>query len=99
MRLGQLSMKPMQAWSWDRFIMTQGGTGMLVLSRRMGEEIVIDGKIHVRVVSTNGDRVRLGIEAPEGVRVDREEIHRRRAEFCHTALDATRAEVCRPIRG
>jgi carbon storage regulator len=48
---------------------------MLVLTRRTGEEIVIDGHIRIRVTVVRGDRVRLGITAPEGVRVDRAEVH------------------------
>ncbi len=54
---------------------------MLVLSRRVGETIVIDGNIRVTVVSVQGDRIRVGIVAPEEVRVDRREIHQRRTEF------------------
>ena len=52
---------------------------MLVLTRRVGEAIVIDHNIRVTVVSVRGDRVRLGITAPELVQVDREEVHQRRA--------------------
>jgi carbon storage regulator len=48
---------------------------MLVLTRRIGEEIVIDGRIRVRVTLVQRDRVRLGIMAPENVRVDRAEVH------------------------
>ncbi len=51
---------------------------MLVLTRRPGEQIVIDGNIRLTVVSIKGDRVRIGIEAPPTVVVDREEIHARR---------------------
>ncbi|MGH7226960.1 MAG: carbon storage regulator [Gemmataceae bacterium] len=51
---------------------------MLVLTRRAGEEIVIDGNIRITVVSVKGDRVRIGIEAPPSVVVDRSEIHQRR---------------------
>jgi carbon storage regulator len=51
---------------------------MLVLTRRPGEEIVIDGNIRLTVVSVEGDRIRLGIEAPPSVVVDRQEIHERR---------------------
>jgi carbon storage regulator len=51
---------------------------MLVLSRRIGEEIVIDECIRVVVVAVQGDRVRLGIAAPPSVRVDRQEVHERR---------------------
>jgi carbon storage regulator len=51
---------------------------MLVLTRRIGEEIVIDGSIRVTVVAVQEGRVRLGVTAPEHVRVDRQEIHERR---------------------
>jgi carbon storage regulator len=51
---------------------------MLVLMRRVGESIVIDGGIRVTVVSVQGERVRIGIEAPPDVRVDRQEVHERR---------------------
>jgi len=54
---------------------------MLVLSRKIGEEIVIAGHIRVKVVAVQGNRVRLGIVAPEDVTVHREEIHRQRMEF------------------
>jgi len=54
---------------------------MLVLSRRPGEEIVINGDIRVTVVSVKGDRVRIGIAAPDHVPVDRAEVHVRRQEF------------------
>jgi carbon storage regulator len=50
---------------------------MLALTRRIGEAIVIDGGIRVRVVRVQGDRVRLAIEAPASVRVDREEVRER----------------------
>jgi carbon storage regulator len=54
----------------------QGGSPMLVLSRRKDEQIVIDGRIVVRVVQIRGGRVRLGIEAPPEIPVHREEIQR-----------------------
>jgi carbon storage regulator len=54
---------------------------MLVLSRRVGEEIVIDDNIRVTVVAVHGDRVRLGIIAPRDVTVDRSEVHERRMQF------------------
>ncbi len=54
---------------------------MLVLSRRLGEEIVIDGYINVTVVGIKGNRVRLGVDAPSFVSVDRLEVHEKRAEF------------------
>jgi carbon storage regulator CsrA len=47
---------------------------MLVLSRRIGEEIAIAGDIHVKVVAIKGHCVRLGIKAPASVRVARQEL-------------------------
>lgn len=54
---------------------------MLVLSRRVGEEIVIDGHIRIRVVATTGGAVRLAVTAPATVVVDRAEVHLRRQAF------------------
>jgi carbon storage regulator len=51
---------------------------MLVLSRRIGEVIVIDDHIRVYVTAIDGGRVRLGISAPATVRIDRQEVHARR---------------------
>jgi carbon storage regulator CsrA len=50
---------------------------MLVLSRKVGEAIVIDGGIVVRVAEVQGGRVRLAIDAPRSTRIDREEVHDR----------------------
>jgi len=47
---------------------------MLVLARRKNEKIIIGEGIVVTVVAIQGDRVRLGIEAPPEVPVHREEI-------------------------
>jgi carbon storage regulator CsrA len=51
---------------------------MLILTRRIGERIVIDGVISVTVVAIHRDKARLGISAPPSVRVDRSEVHERR---------------------
>jgi carbon storage regulator len=59
----------------------QGRVIMLVLSRRVGEEIIINDNIRVTVVAVKGDRVRLGIVAPRDVTVDRSEVHARRVQF------------------
>jgi carbon storage regulator len=48
---------------------------MLVLSRKVNENIVIDGRIVVKVVRTEGNFVKLGIEAPADVQVHRQEIY------------------------
>jgi carbon storage regulator len=54
---------------------------MLVLTRKTGESIYIGGNIRVTVTSIDGNKVRLGIEAPPSVRIDREEVYRRLREF------------------
>jgi carbon storage regulator len=51
---------------------------MLVLTRQLGEQIVIDGNIILTVVAIDGNKIRLGIQAPKSVCVDRAEVHNRR---------------------
>ncbi len=53
---------------------------MLILSRRPGDVLLIDGGIRVVVVGIEGGSVRLGIEAPRGVGIVREEVALRIAE-------------------
>lgn len=48
---------------------------MLVLSRKAGESIVIGGDVVVTVLEVRGDLVRVGIDAPRSVSVNRKEIH------------------------
>ena len=47
---------------------------MLVLSRRIGERLVIDDSITITVVEIRGGHIRLGIEAPREVPVVRREL-------------------------
>jgi carbon storage regulator len=51
---------------------------MLVLTRKIGEEIIIDEAICVTIVDIRENQVRLGITAPRETTVDRREIHDRR---------------------
>ena len=48
---------------------------MLILSRKLNESIVIDGRIIVRVMRLDGDVVKLGIAAPADVPVHRHEVY------------------------
>jgi carbon storage regulator len=43
---------------------------MLILTRKPGDAIVIDGRIVVKVIDIQGGRVQLGIEAPKDVKVN-----------------------------
>ena len=47
---------------------------MLVLSRRVGECIVIDDKITVKIIEVHGQQIRLAIEAPKEIPIWREEL-------------------------
>ncbi|BBA71442.1 carbon storage regulator CsrA [Geobacter sulfurreducens] len=48
---------------------------MLVLTRKMGEVVTIGDSIRIKVVEMKGNQVRLGIEAPNDMRIYREEIY------------------------
>ena len=62
------------------------GHTMLVLTRRLGEEIVIGGIVCVRIISIEGGKVRIGISAPESITVDRREVHDRRTAFQNSEI-------------
>ncbi len=47
---------------------------MLILTRKAEQGIVIDGNVVVRVLSVEGERVKIGIEAPRSIGVLREEL-------------------------
>jgi carbon storage regulator len=48
---------------------------MLILSRKEGEKIIINGDIEITVTSIKGNEVKLGIKAPDSVAVYREEVY------------------------
>ena len=53
------------------------GGNVLVLSRRVDESLLIDKVIKVTVLDIKGGQVRLGITAPESIKVHREEVYNR----------------------
>ncbi|MBM4222994.1 MAG: carbon storage regulator CsrA [Gammaproteobacteria bacterium] len=50
---------------------------MLILTRRIGESLVIDNKVTINVLGIKGNQIRLGIDAPKDVIVHRKEIQDR----------------------
>jgi len=50
---------------------------MLILTRRMGETVVIGDDVTVTVLGVKGNQVRLGVNAPKQVAVHRKEIYER----------------------
>ena len=51
---------------------------MLILTRRIGETLMIGDDIQVVVLGVKGNQVRLGVQAPANVSVDREEVRQRK---------------------
>ncbi|MCG5371080.1 MULTISPECIES: carbon storage regulator CsrA [Providencia] len=50
---------------------------MLILTRRVSEEVMIGDDIKIKILGVKGNQVRIGVAAPEDVSVHREEIYQR----------------------
>jgi carbon storage regulator len=77
---------------------------LLILTRRVGESIVVGDDIVLTVFEVRGDAVRIGIEAPRSVKVNRkeiyEEIQRSNAQAVSSsddAVDALRGALGTPV--
>lgn len=63
---------------------------MLVLSRKVGERIVIEPGIEIAVVDVRGGRVRLGIAAPSNIGIRRTEVSPRAPELATAPVPSER---------
>ena len=68
---------------------------MLILSRKAGESIVIDGRIVVKIVRVEGDMIKLGIDAPADVPVHRQEVYDEIQRNNQEALNQSRPKLPR----
>lgn len=75
---------------------------MLVLSRRPNESLRIGHDVVITVLEVNGDKIRIGIDAPQNVEVHRQEVYdevqRANREAAATSADAV-ARLAREARG
>jgi carbon storage regulator len=76
---------------------------MLILSRRPGESLLVDGGIRIEILSSDGRTVRLGIHAPSDIRIVRAELaesvaeETRRAAATAAAWAAARPAALSPV--
>ena len=69
---------------------------MLVLSRKVNEEIIIDGRIRVQVLQVKGKTIRIGISAPQDVKILRGELQPFEVQESPGNDIATVRETCPP---
>lgn len=69
---------------------------MLILTRRVGETIVIGDDVIVTVLGIKGNQVRIGINAPKDVTVHREEIYQRIQQEKNTTIPAAKPAEAAP---
>jgi carbon storage regulator len=62
---------------------------MLILSRRVGESIIIGDNIEITIVDIKGNQIKLGIKAPSEIRVHRYEIYQKIQEENKLAAESS----------
>ena len=62
---------------------------MLILTRKVGESVLIGNDISITILSVRGNQVKLGVQAPKEVSVHREEIYQRIKQMKDEQLDGS----------
>lgn len=70
---------------------------MLILTRKAGESLVLDGGIEVKITEVYGDKVRIGIDAPPDVKVYRKELYATVQENQSAAMTAPTADALKDL--
>ncbi len=70
---------------------------MLILTRRIGEKLMIGDDIAVSILGVKGNQVRIGVQAPDDVAIHREEIYDRIQEENAGARKISAAGAAQPI--
>ena len=66
---------------------------MLILTRKLGERITIGDNIVITLLEITGSQVRLGIEAPKGISIHRQEIYERIRQQNLRASEVTASDL------
>lgn len=72
---------------------------MLVLSRKINESIVIDGRITISVLRVEGEVVKVGVTAPKEIHVLRKEVYDEIQSSNQQAVEASRTALERLLSG
>jgi len=66
---------------------------MLILSRKLNEEIVINGEIKIKIISISDNNIKIGIEAPSSVKVFRGEVFEKIKENTIEASKSSKEKI------
>ena len=66
---------------------------MLVLTRKVNEEILINDNIEIKIVSIEGNHVRIGINAPKDVSIHRKEVYEKIKEENKSAAISSKTDI------